>query len=35
MTKDKHLLIDIGESVIKCSDCEKVLGIKIDAKLHF
>ena len=35
MTKDKYLSIHIGESIIKSSDCQKVLGIKIDAKLHF
>ena len=27
--------IDIGESIVKSSGCEKVLGIKIYSKLHF
>ena len=27
--------IHIGESIIKSSDCEKLLDIKIDSKLHF
>ena len=35
MTKDKSSEIHIGESVVKGSGCEKVLGIKIDLKLHF
>ena len=25
----------MGESMIKSSDCEKLLGIKVDSKLHF
>ena len=35
MTKDKPSEINIGESIVKSSDCGKVLGIKIDSKLHF
>ena len=35
MTRDKSSEIHIGESIVKSSDCEKVLGIKIDSKLHF
>ena len=35
ITKDKSSEIHIGESIIKCSDCGKLLGIKIDLKLHF
>ena len=35
MTKNKSSEIHIGESVFKSSSCEKVLGIKIDSKLHF
>ena len=35
MTKDKSSEIHISECIIKCSDCEKLLGIKIDSKLHF
>ena len=31
MTKDKSSEIHIGESIIKSSDCEKLLGIKIDS----
>ena len=34
-TKDKSSEINIGESIVKSSDCEKVLGIKIDSKLYF
>ena len=34
-TKDRSPEVHIGESVIKRSDCEKLLGIKIDSKLHF
>ena len=35
MTKDKSSEIHIGESIVKSSDFEKVLGIKIDLKLLF
>ena len=35
MTKDKSLEIHIGETIIKIGDCEKLLGVKIDLKLHF
>ena len=35
ITKDKSSEIHIGESIIKSSDCEKLLRIKIDSKLHF
>ena len=31
MTKDKSSEIHVGESIIKSSDCEKLLGIKIDS----
>ena len=30
ITKDKSSEVHIGESIIKNSDCEKLLGIKID-----
>ena len=35
MAKDKSPEIHAGESIIKSSDCEKMLDIKIDSKLHF
>ena len=35
MTKDKSSEIHISESIIKSSDYEKVLGIKIDSKFRF
>ena len=35
MTKARSLEIHEGESIIKCSDCEKPLEIKINSKLHF
>ena len=35
MTKDKSSEIHIAESIIRSCDCEKLLGIKIDSKLHF
>ena len=35
MTNDKYLGIHIGESIIESSDCEKLLGSKINSKLHF
>ena len=34
-TKDKSTEIHIGESIIKISACEKLLGIKIDSLLYF
>ena len=34
-TKDKSSEIHIGESIIKSSDCKKLLDFKIDSKLHF
>ena len=33
MTKDKSSKIHIGESIIKSSNCEKLLGSKFDSKL--
>ena len=27
--------VHIGKSIIKSSDCEKLIDIKIDSKLHF
>ena len=35
MTKDKSSEIHMGESIVKRSGCEKVLGIKFDSELHF
>ena len=35
ITKVKSPEIHIGESIIKSSDCEKLLGIKIDSELDF
>ena len=35
MTKDKFSKIHIGEIIVKSSDCEKLLGIKIDSRHHF
>ena len=35
MTKDKSSEIQISESIVKSSGCEKVLGIKIDSEFHF
>ena len=35
MTKDKSSKIHISEIIVKSSDCEKLLGVKIDSKLHF
>ena len=35
MTKDKYSEIHICGSIIKSSECEKVLGIKIDSELQF
>ena len=34
VTKDKSSEIHIGESIIKSSDCENLLDIKIDSKIH-
>ena len=34
ITKDKSSEIHIGESIIKSSDCENLLDIKIDSKIH-
>ena len=34
LSKDKSSEIQIGKSIIKSSDWEKLLGIKIDSKLH-
>ena len=35
ITKDKSSEIHIGEPIIKSSDCEKLLDIKINSELHF
>ena len=35
LTRDKSSEIQIGESTIKSSDREQVLGIKIDSKLFY
>ena len=35
MSKDNSSEIHIGESIIKSSDCEKLLCIKTDSKLIF
>ena len=35
MTKDKPSEIHMGEIIIKSGDSEKLLGVKIDLKLHF
>ena len=35
ITKDESSEIHIGECIIKSSDCEKLLNIKTDSKLHF
>ena len=35
MTIDKSSEIHIGEIIVKCGDCKKLLGVKIDSKLHF
>ena len=35
ITNDKYLGIHIGESIIESSDCEKLLGSKINSKLPF
>ena len=35
MSKDKSSEIHIGENIVKNDDCEKLLGVKIDSKLHF
>ena len=35
LRKDESSEIHIGDSIIESSTCEKLLGIKIDSKLHF
>ena len=35
MNEQKSWEIHIDETIVKSSDCEKVLVIKIDSKLHF
>ena len=35
ITKDKSSEIHIGEPIIKSSDCEKLLDVKINSELHF
>ena len=35
IAKDKSSEVHIGEFIIKRSDSEKLLDIKIDSKLHF
>ena len=35
LSKDESSEIHIGDSIIKSSTCKKLLGIKIDSKLHF
>ena len=35
LSKDESSEIYIGDSVIESSTCKKLLGIKIDSKLHF
>ena len=35
LSKDESSEIHIGDSIIEGSTCEKLLGIKIDSKLHF
>ena len=35
LSKDESSEIHIGDSIIESSTCEKLLGIKIDSKLHF
>ena len=35
MTKNKSSEIHISEIIIKSGDCEKLLGVKTDSKLHF
>ena len=34
ITKNNSSEIHVGEPIIKSSDCEKLLGIKIDSKIH-
>ena len=34
LRKNKSPEIHIGEFIIKSSDCEKLLGIKVDSKIH-
>ena len=35
MTKAKSSKIRIGEVIVKSSDCEKLLGVKIDSRIIF
>ena len=35
ISSDKNLLVNVGTSQIKNSDCERLLGIDIDCKLSF
>ena len=35
MAKDKSSKIHIGKITIKIGDCQKLLGVKVDSKLHF
>ena len=35
MSKFKSSEIHKGDSIFKSSDCEKLVSIKIDSKLHF
>ena len=35
MNEQKSSEIHLDETIVKSSDCEKVLVIKIDSKLHF
>ena len=35
LSKDESSEIHIGDSIIESSNCEKLLGIKIDPKLRF
>ena len=35
LSKDESSEIHIGDFIIECSTCEKLIGIKIDSKLRF
>ena len=35
MNEQKSSEVHIGETIVKSSNCEKVIVIKIDLKLHF
>ena len=35
MTKAKSSKIHIGEIIVKSSDCENILAVKIDSRHHF